>query len=108
MQMLVASSAKIKMVVFNMCYTSRQAQAVVEHVPVAIGMAAEIDDDAARTFSAQLYSAIGFGLPISTAYEQARAAMMLDGTGGEYTPELFVAADLDPDAIILVAPNNVR
>ena len=66
-----------------------------------------IGDDAARVFAGQFYSAIGFGHSIARAFQQARAAMMLEGIPEENTPELFVAPGLDGEGLTLVRPNTV-
>jgi hypothetical protein len=101
-QTMVAASGEIQVVFFNACYSRAQAEAVVEHVPAAIGMNTAIGDEAARVFSAQFYSAIGFGLSIGTAFEQARAALMLEGISEELTPELFLTPGLDEGTLVLV------
>ena len=67
-------------------------------------MKTAIGDEAARAFASQFYSSIGFGLSLKVAFEQAKAALMLDGIAEQDTPELFVADGLDSSAIILVKP----
>jgi CHAT domain len=101
-QTMAAGSDEIQLVFFNTCYSRGQAEAVVEHVPAAIGMSTSIGDDAARVFAAQFYSAIGFGLSIGRAFQQARAALLLEGIREEDTPELFVTPGLDADSLVLV------
>ena len=103
-QVMMASSGKIRLVFFNTCFSYAQAQAVVEHVEVAIGMTTSIGDDAARVFAAQFYSSIGFGLSVQQAFNQAKAALMLEGIPEENTPELYVKDGLDPEQIIIVRP----
>lgn len=103
-QTMAAGSDEIQLVFFNTCYSRGQAEAVVEHVPAAIGMNTSIGDDAARVFSAQFYSAIGFGLSIGRAFQQAKAALMLEGIPEEATPELYIAAGLSADELVLVRP----
>lgn len=101
-QTMAACSDEIQLVFFNTCYSRRQAETVVEHVPAAIGMNTSIGDDAARVFAAQFYSAIGFGHSIGRAFQQAKAAVMLEGIPEEDTPQLFVAPGLDQNALVLV------
>ena len=50
-----------------------------DHVDVAIGMNTSIGDEAALVFASQFYSSIGFGKSIKTAFDQAKAALMLEG-----------------------------
>ncbi len=94
----------LRLIIFNACFSDAQAKAVTQHIDCAIGMNTEIGDDAARTFAAQFYSAIGFGLSIQTAFDQAKAALMMEGTNEEETPELYVRPGVDPTDIILVRP----
>lgn len=101
---MAAGSGEIQLVFFNTCYSRGQAEAVVQHVPAAVGMNTSIGDAAARVFSAQFYSAIGFGLSVQKAFAQARAALVLEGIPEGSTPELFVTPGLDPAQLVLVKP----
>jgi len=103
-QTMAAASGDIQLVFFNTCYSREQAEAVVQHIPAAIGMNTSIGDEAARVFAAQFYSAIGFGLSVRRAYDQAKAALLLESIPEDKTPELFVAAGLDAETLILVKP----
>jgi len=104
-QLMKASSGDIRLVFFNTCYSRNQAEAVVEHVDVAIGMNTAIGDNAARVFASQFYSAVGFGLSVERAFEQAKALVMLEGIHEQNTPELFLRDGLDPESVILVSPS---
>ncbi|MBD3672769.1 MAG: hypothetical protein HUJ26_04510 [Planctomycetaceae bacterium] len=106
-QVMRASSSDIKLVFFNTCYSNNQAEAVVEHVDSAIGMNDSIGDKAARVFSSQFYSAIGFGKSIQQAFEQAKALLMMEGIPEEDTPEVFVRDGLDANDIVIVKPHNL-
>lgn len=103
-QTMMSSSDTIKLVFFNTCFSFGQAQAVVEHVDAAIGMNTSIGDEAARVFAARFYSSLGFGLSLKKSFEQAKAALMLEGIDEEDTPELYVKEGLDPREIIIVRP----
>lgn len=103
-QTMMTAADDIQLVFFNTCYSRDQAEAVVAHVPAAIGMNTAVGDDAARVFAAQFYSAIGFGLSVSTAFAQARAALLLEGILEDHVPELFIAAGIDPEELVLVTP----
>ena len=103
---MAATSGDIQLVFFNTCYSRGQAEAVVKHIPAAIGMNTSIGDKAARVFSAQFYSAIGFGLSLDQAFRQAKALLMLEGIKEESTPELFIADGLDADELVLVKPSG--
>lgn len=103
-QTMMSTSDEIKLVFFNTCFSYGQAQAVVQHVDAAIGMTTTIGDEAARVFAAQFYSAIGFGLSVKKAFEQGKAALMLEGIPEKDTPELYVKDGLDPNELIIVKP----
>lgn len=105
-QTMAAMAGDIQLVFFNTCYSRAQAEAVTGHVPAAIGMNTTIGDKAARVFSSQFYSAIGFGLPIAKAFAQAKASLMLEGIPEDNTPELFLADGVDADDLVLVRPTT--
>jgi hypothetical protein len=105
-QTMMASSEEIRLVFFNTCYSKNQAEAVIEHVEATIGMNTSIGDVAALTFSSQFYSAIGFGLSIKKAFEQAKALLMLEGIPEQDTPELFIHEGLEAKDIVIVKPKD--
>lgn len=101
-QTVITASDEIKLILFNACFSSEQAQHVTEYIDAAIGMNTAIGDEAACVFAAQFYSAIGFALSVKKAYEQALAALMLEGISEETTPELYIKSDKDADEMILI------
>lgn len=103
-QTIMTLSDKVKLMFFNACFSSAQAQSIIEHVDAAIGMNTSIGDEAALVFASQFYSSIGFGRNIKTAFDQAKAALMLEGIPEETTPELFLRDSLNAEDIILVKP----
>ncbi|MBK0053780.1 CHAT domain-containing protein [Stenotrophomonas sp. S39] len=105
-QTMMAASGDIQLVFFNTCFSHSQAAAIVEHVPCAIGMNTAIGDQAARVFAAQFYSAVGFGLSVAMAFNQAKAALMLEGINEARTPELFAAPGVDLSGVFLVRPEG--
>lgn len=106
-QSMMTSSNKIRLVYFNTCFSSSQAEAVVEYIESAIGMTDSISDYAARVFAAQFYSAIGFGLSLQQAFQQAKALLMLDGILEEDTPELYVRDGLEAGELFIVKPKDL-
>lgn len=102
--LIATASSSIRLVVFNSCFSKSQAERVVEHIEAAIGMADSIGDDAACAFAAQLYSSIGFGLPLKTSFDQAIVELLLEGIPGENIPQIFARPDVDLDSVILVQP----
>ena len=103
-QTIMTLSDKVKLMFFNACFSSTQAQSIVEHVDAAIGMNTSIGDEAALVFASQFYSSIGFGKSIKSAFDQAKAALMLEGIPEETTPELYVRDSLNAEDIVLVKP----
>lgn len=103
-ELMNTAAEHIRLVVFNTCLSSAQAEAVTEHVDAAIGMDGKIGDEAARVFAGQLYSSIGFGMSVQAAFDQARAALMVESIPEEDTPSLYVRDGIDPAALVLVKP----
>ncbi|MBG9813706.1 hypothetical protein ABD68_19625 [Bacillus endophyticus] len=104
-QLVKTMSDSIRVVIFNNCFSSGQAEAVTQHIECAIGMNEAIYDDAAREFAAQFYSAIGFGKSIQDAFNQGKLALDLAGIAGEEIPELYTQDGIDASNIFLVQPN---
>lgn len=88
-QTMLSASQFIKLIYFNTCFSIDFAQSIIKHVDFAIGMKDSIGDLAARIFASQFYSALGFGKSVGIAFEQAKAALMLEGIQEENTPCLF-------------------
>lgn len=103
-QTMMASSDNIRLVFFNTCYSRNQAREISEIVDATIGMNTSIGDEAARIFSSQFYSSIGFGNSVKKSFDQAKALLMMEGIPEENTPELFIKSGLTADEIILVQP----
>ena len=101
------STRKSRLHEIERCFSNEQAKAIVEYVDTAIGMNDSIGDRAAQVFAAQFYSAIGFGLSVSAAFNQAKAALMLEGIPEENTPELFVKDGLEAKEVVIVRPANM-
>lgn len=102
--LLSVSSRRIRLAVFNSCESAEHAASAVQHIDAAIGMDQPINDDAAKTFAAQLYSAIAFGLPLQKAFDQACLQVQLSLGAGSGEPRLYAADGLDADEIYLVHP----
>ena len=60
-------------------------------------MSDSIDDETACVFAAQLYSSIGFGRSLQTAFNQAKAALLL-----ENVPTLYTRDDVKANEMYLV------
>lgn len=102
-QAISTVSDTVKLVFFNACYSSVQAERIVDNIDTAIGMNAPIGDEAARVFAARFYSSVGFGLSVEQAFKQAKAELLLEGIEEDTTPELFERDGVSADALYLVA-----
>jgi hypothetical protein len=102
-QAMSVANENLKLVFFNTCHSKNQAHNVIEHIDCAIGMNTSITDEAAKIFSAQFYSSIGFGLSVDKSFNQAKAALMLEGITEETTPALFVKAECEATDIYIVS-----
>ena len=65
-------------VLLNACTTEIQADAIIQHVPYAIGTSREILDLAAYLFSVGFYTALGSGQPIDICHARGINAIELE------------------------------
>ena len=97
----------IQVVILNACYSRVQAEAITEVINCAVGMNESIGDQAAITFAASFYRALGFGRSIQEAFDQGKVALQLEEIPEENTPVLLVKEGCDPAQIVLVNPTNL-
>ncbi len=103
LSVVIGAAAKhVRLIVFNACYSDEEAEKVLRHVDATIGMTDSISDVAAKAFAAQLYSSIGFGLDLQTAFNQARAAIVLVSPEEDETPKLRVRKGIDAEKFVFV------
>jgi hypothetical protein len=102
--LLSVSSRRIRLAVFNSCESANHAASAVQHLDAAIGMDQPINDDAAKAFAAQLYSAIAFGMNLQKAFDQANLQVRLSLGTGSGDPRLYTADGLNADDVYLVQP----
>ncbi len=105
-QTISLASDSVRLVVFNTCFSYNQAHEAVKHVDAAIGMNTAIGDEAARIFSSQLYSAIGFGLSVVAAFNQAKAALSMELPHEQETPNLYIKDGIHDTDLVLVKPED--
>jgi hypothetical protein len=96
-------SDEVRLILFNNCFSEEHAKEAVKHIEVSVGMTDSISDDAARMFAANFYASLGYGRSVNTAFDQARAALMLEGIPEDETPHLFARRDVDAASLVLVA-----
>ncbi len=92
----------IRLVFLNACYSREQAQAIIGSIDCVIGMKAGIRNKAATVFASSFYRAIGFGRSIQDAFDQGKAALLLEGIAAEDIPELLVKDGIDPSQVVLI------
>jgi len=96
----------IQVIILNACYSLQQAEAITEVIDCAIGMNDAIGDEAAIVFVASFYRALGFGRSAQEAFDQGKAALLLEGIPEENTPELLMKEGINPSQIMLVELTN--
>lgn len=97
----------VRVVVLNACDSAPQAKAIVSVIDCAVGMADEIDDDAAVAFAATFYEALGYGRSVQTAFDLA--LVQLSGAGGDRSfAKLYKRRGIKPSDIVLIDPVSPR
>jgi hypothetical protein len=79
---------QIECVLLNACYSSKQADAIIQHINYVIGMDSAITDKAAIEFALGFYDALGAGKPIEVAFKFGCNAINLHKLPGNYVPVL--------------------
>ncbi len=105
--LFLALKGDTRVVILNACYSKTQAEAITQVIDCAIGMNDAIGDEAAIAFAASFYRAIGFGLSIKQAFDQGIVVLLLEGIPEESKPELLVKEGVDPEKIVLIAPDEI-
>ncbi|MFO0949805.1 MAG: tetratricopeptide repeat protein [Isosphaeraceae bacterium] len=96
----------VKVVVFNACFSSAQAQAVAKTVDVAVGMGDELDDEHAIAFAAEFYQGLGYGKSVAQAFDLGLSRLISEGFArAEEVVRLYKKRGVDPDALVLVRAN---
>lgn len=105
---IASAGESVRVVVLNACFSAQLAKALTEDIEVAVGMDRPVGDRAARVFAQAFYSALGYGASVGRAFDQAVAALMLEGIDEHMTPQLLAREDVDPYELVLVDPKAVR
>lgn len=91
----------IRCVILNACYSETQAQAIAKHVDCVIGMTNAIGDQAAISFAAAFYQALGYGRNVKDAFELGCVQIDLENLDEQDTPKLL-AFNGTPESITFV------
>jgi hypothetical protein len=93
----------ICLLVLNACYSRQQAEMLVEDIDCVLAMNGEIYDRVAITFMQAFYRALFDGRAVQNAFEQGKAALLLEGLPGAHVPELLVRPGVDAANVTLLA-----
>ena len=77
---------QVKCVLFNACYSEKQADTIIQHIDYVIGMKRAISDQAAIQFVVGFYDALGAGRSVEIAYKFGVNAIQMEGISEELTP----------------------
>ena len=100
--MMIAAAARgLRVVVLNACYSAAQADLLRTKVDCVIGMSSAVDDDAARTFAARFYGALGNRRSIGNAVAQGIAALAANDLPDEAVPRCLTRDGVDEHQIVL-------
>jgi len=92
----------IRVIALNACFSEVQGRAISEVIECVVGMSKSIGDEAAISFAAYFYSALGYGRSVKEAFEQGKVALMLEGISEENTPVLLHRRGIDPASVNLI------
>jgi hypothetical protein len=106
--MLKSVAASARVVVLNACYSDTQADALLGVVDCVVGMTGAIADDAARSFAAAFYRALGDRRSIGNAVEHAAATLAAKQLAADCLPRCRTRGRLDADQIVLGEPVDER
>jgi hypothetical protein len=95
----------VRCVVMSACYAEIQAQVIVPHVGCVVGMKDLLSDEAAISFAAGFYQALGFGRSIQTAFDLASIQLELQGLHTQASPVLLTS---HPGSAEVVLANSTR
>lgn len=80
----------VRCVVLNACHSAAQADTIRQHVDCVVGMGRAIQDQSAIAFAWSFYQGLGFGKPITKAFELGRNQIRLEGFTDVDVPQLLV------------------
>lgn len=90
----------VECVVLNACHSAEQAQAILRHVNVVVGMDNAIHDTAAIQFAASFYEALAFGRSIQTAFDLGKNQIALQNLPHANVPILSTRTGIDPTKLV--------
>ena len=97
---------KVRLVLFSACYSELLAVELVESIECVVGMDDSIEDKAATTFSTNFYQSLAQGLPVQSAFEQARTMLEILHPGQGKIPVIHQREDVNLEELWLVPADN--
>lgn len=101
--MIGAAARGLRVIVLNACYSAAQADLLRTKVDCVVGMNGAIGDEAARTFAARFYGALGNRRSIGNAVAQGIAALAANDLPEEAVPRCLTRDSVDGHQIVLAA-----
>ena len=97
---------EVRLIIFNACYSSIQAEAVIEEIDCAIGITGEIPDDAAIQFASVFYQSVACGRSVLSAYKFGVVALRGFKVPKEQLPIIKVRSSIDANKLFLIRENQ--
>jgi hypothetical protein len=94
---------QLRLVVLNACLSETQARMIAQEIDVVVGMASNIGDEAAINFARGLYSGLGMGRDVASAFALGRNAIEIANLPEELTPQIFVREGAEASRIMPLA-----
>jgi len=91
----------IQCVVLNLCYSQKSAQALSEYCDTVIGMKSLVDDDHARAFSREFYTALAENNSVKKAFDRGVAEMKINECPPGSLPVLIPRPGVDPNQVFI-------
>lgn len=92
---------KLRVLVFNACYTKQRASGLARTFDYTIGMKDTLDDESAINFSESFYQALGFGRTVVEAFGLGCIRLGLEGRATANQPFLLRRQGLDTSLPLL-------
>lgn len=96
----------ICLLVLNACYSRQQAEQLLEDIGCVLAMNGEIHDRVAIVFMRAFYRALFTGRAVQNAFEQGKAALLLEGLPESQVPELLVRSGVDATQLTLLVSSG--
>ena len=94
-------SNTVECVVLNACYSAAQAKTIAQHINYVIGMNRAIPDKDAIAYAKGFYLALGEGLSIPDAHEQALVSMKAEKSGNGLRRDAELPTETETDNALI-------